>query len=186
MQYKANDAAVGNEINTALLYTESLSFIGSREQAGDINLSKTIDKQLNGNSSESLHFDIPQGTYTHLEARILLSRNSGVAHTMKIIGRHHYAGGGFDNFIIEIDNDLLISGVSKNADGTNNVVLSKKVDRNVAIDLNLNSLLDGISEAEWMAADGMGGMIVVDGSTNPSLYFYIVNNISNHLEIRFL
>ncbi|MBL4706379.1 MAG: hypothetical protein JKY54_17760 [Flavobacteriales bacterium] len=115
-----------------------------------------------------------------------MSRNSGSASTIKIIGKHNFAAGGFINFQVNIDEDVLIHGQSVDSDGSNIVVLSKKIDRQLQINLNVNALLDGISEASWIAADTGGGTIVIDGTTNYSLYIYLINTISSYLEIKFL
>jgi hypothetical protein len=186
LTFKSDLVSPVNEINSSKFFTESIQFDGIREQAANISLSQAIDVNLNGNSSQEIHFDIPQGTYTNLSATIILSRNSGASNTIKIIGKHNHAGGGFSNFQFTTDEDVMLSASSLDSDGTNTVVLSKKVNRQAEIILNVNSLLDGLSEASWLAAAGSGSMIVVDSTTNLSMYLYLINNISNHLEIKFL
>ena len=50
----------------------------------------------------------------------------------------------FSNFQFDIDTEVAISGTCKEANGTNTIVLSKKIDRNATIEFNLNALLDEI------------------------------------------
>jgi len=186
LTFKSEISSPINEINSSQFFANTVRFDGVRDQAGDISLTQEIDVNLNGNAHHDLHFDIPQGTYTDLSATVLLSRTSGSANTVKIIGKHNHTGGGFSNFQIIVDEDVLLHASSKDSDGTNTVVLSKKINRQAEMILNANSLLDGLSEATWLSATGAGSMIVVDSSTNLSMYLYMINNISNHLEIRFL
>jgi len=186
LNYSDDSGSTKNEITSSVYYTESIQFTGIREQAGDVSLSKTIDKQINGNNDELVDFDLPQGTYTSLDAHLKLSRNSSSAHTMRVNGKHIFSDGSFSNFQIELNSDIVISGPSFDTDGTNSVILNKKVDRNAQIEFDLNSLLDGAPEAYWVAASSGSGTIVVDSSSNASLYLYIITNISDYLEVRFI
>ncbi|MDG2332254.1 MAG: hypothetical protein P8M05_11740 [Flavobacteriales bacterium] len=175
-----------NEINSSTFYVSTLSFEGVREEAGNIDISKTLDKQLNGNAIELIEFDIPQGTYTDLNTEIVLSRNSGAAHTARINGKHYFSGGSFNNFIIEIDSDILLLADNFDADGASTILLSKKVDRTANIELDVTALLDGIPEASWIDAVTGPGTIVIDSDSNQSLYLYVLMNISNYVDVRFL
>jgi hypothetical protein len=186
LNYSDDNNSTINEITSSIYYTEFVQFVGSREQAGDINLTQTIDKQIIGGHFEAIEFDLPQGTYTSLDAHIGLSRNSGSAHTLKFNGKHHFLDGSFSNFQFELDSDILISGPSFDSDGTNTIILSKKIDRSATIDFDLNALIDGIPETYWTSANAGSGMIVVDSGSNASLYLYIITNISDYLEVRFL
>ena len=186
LNYSDDNNSTKNEIYSSVYFTESIRFTGAREQAGDVNLSKTIDKQINGNNDEMVEFDLPQGTYTSLDAHLKLSRNPSSAHTMRINGKHIFSDGSFSNFQFELNSDVVISGPSFDTDGTNSVILNKKVDRNAQIEFDLNSLLDGAPEAYWVTASSGPGTIVVDSGSNASLYLYIITNISDYLEVRFL
>ena len=175
-----------NEITSSAFYFKTLSFEGVREEAGNISISKTIEKQLNDNQIELIEFDIPQGTYTDLNTEILLSRNSGASHTLRINGKHYFSGGAFNNFRIDIDSDILIRADNVDADGSSTILLSKKVDRTANIEFDVTALLDGIPESSWTVAASGSGTIVVDGDSNQSLYLYILMNISNYVDVRFL
>ena len=186
MSYIDDNESVKNDVSTALYFTESVEFVGSREEAGDVILSKSMNKQINGNSTETINFDLPQGTYSTLSATLILSRSSGSAHSIRILGRHYFDDGSFSNFQFDIDTEVAISGNCQETNGTNTIVLSKKIDRNAKIEFNLNALLDEIPESYWINAAASSGMIVVDGHSNSSLYLYVITQLSNYLEIRFL
>lgn len=186
MSYVDDNASAKNDVSAALYFTESIDFMGSREEAGDVFLSKSVNKQINGNSTETINFDLPQGTYSSLSATLTLSRTSGAAHSIRILGKHYFDDGSFSNFQFDIDTEVTISGTCKEANGTNTIVLSRKIDRNAMIEFNLNALLDEIPESYWINAATGSGTIVVDSHSNSSLYLYVITQLSNYLEIRFL
>lgn len=186
MSYIDDNASAKNDVSAALYFTESIEFMGSREEAGDVFLSKSVNKQINGNSTETINFDLPQGTYSLLSTTLTLSRTSGASHSIRIVGKHYFDDGSFSNFQFDIDNEVAISGTCKEANGTNTIVLSKKIDRNATIEFNLNALLDEIPESYWINAAAGSGTIVVDSHSNSSLYLYVITQLSNYLEIRFL
>lgn len=186
LDLKTDASSAINEINSSNFYINTLAVNGVREQASDINIAQTIDKQINSNTQELIEFDIPQGTYTELNAEILLSRNSGASHTLKINGKHYFSGGSFNQFRIDITSDILINAESFDADGTNTVILSKKVDRNANMVFDMNALLDEVPESYWIAASTGPGTIVIDSSSNQSLYLYVLMHISNYVDVRFL
>ncbi len=185
LEYSSQETGT-NEIHSASLFTASLQFTGERAQAGYVNIVKSINEQINSNSSQNLNMDLPQGTYDRLDLSISFDRETGAAHTIKIVGKHHYTSGGFDNFQININEPVIATASALDGAGSSNVVLSKKVPRSVDINLHLNSVLDGIDESEWLDADKTGGMIMVDETNNPSIYYQITTQMSEYLEVTFL
>ena len=120
MSYIDDNASAKNDVSAALYFTESIEFMGSREEAGDVFLSKSVNKQINGNSTETINFDLPQGTYSLLSTTLTLSRTSGASHSIRILGKHYFDDGSFSNFQFDIDNEVAITMAKCNKDTAGN------------------------------------------------------------------
>lgn len=175
-------------IDTVRLNIESVSLIGERLQAENINLAATLNSEttFTGLNPVSLtNFAIPQGTYEPLQAAVKFGGNAG---TISLRGVYTNAGGITKNVSINLNyNELVLKNVAYN--NSNSVTINKNSPGKIHITLDVDVLFDNINPSMWNAANTsvVAGQntILVSNTNNSNIYNDILSKAGASLTYNF-
>lgn len=173
-------------IKSGSILTTSLDFSGKRKKGGDVSFQHTCNASVDiatGIPSPSVSFDIPQGTYTAMDCKLLISSNPSGSNTIVLTGTYTQMSQQVVPVIIEINASYPFSIHVKENSGGDEIVLVKDDPRQLCIKVDIREWLATVTSAMLESATqvNIGGenSIYINSVTNSSLYNDISTRISS-------
>lgn len=168
----------------------SLDFSGKRKKGGDVAFQHACNVSVDiatGIPSSSVSFDIPQGTYTAMDCKLLFSSNPSGSNTIVLTGSYTQMNQQVVPVIIEINASYPFNIHVKENNGADEIVLVKDSPRQLRITVDIGEWLATITSAMLESATqvNIGGQnsIYINSVTNGALYNNISTRISSGLGV---
>src|SRR6056297_1883682 len=169
-----------------------IEFDGKKENSDDYYFSKSFSPLLAGDLEDNslnrnVSFDIPQGTYNPINLSLFLS-NSDTIPALCLQGTYqsiqHVEVGVYFNFF---RNEEMFMFKAENTSGNKKIVLKKGEQKNLQIDLKLQSLFrffnpNQLESAEYINEDG-NKKIIISETHNTDIYYSLVNRFKNTIHV---
>lgn len=173
-------------IQESNLSLKKLNIQGKRTEGADIDFKRElislIDLTLDGSTTYSeLNFDIPQGNYTMFNIDLTST-------DIQLNGKYKLSNGPIVSVIFELFEEKMFSTLAT-INSQNDIILDKKVDRNVNITFDFGFWLSGLTAADLDNADliiensgqGLGNStILINSTNNVGLYNSMLNRINQN------
>ena len=127
-------------------------------------------------SPVSAGISIDTGTYSEIEVKVTLQKNSTGSLPLTLKGNYTTSSGTIIPVEFDFNDDAEIKAE------VNNVTVDGKTDVAATIKIHLNMLLMGVSVSVLDSASQTNGVIVISNSSNSSIYKQIWSNFSNSAE----
>lgn len=169
-----------------------IEFDGKKENSDDYYFSKSFSPLLVGDLEDNflnrnVSFDIPQGTYNPINLSLFLC-NSDTIPALCLQGTYQSNQyGEVDVYFNFFRNEETFLFKAENTSGSKKIVLKEGKQKNLQIDMKLQSLFrlfnpNQLESAEYVN-DGGTKKIIISETHNPDIYFSLVNRFENTIHV---